>query len=118
MLDFDQREQIAERGALIAEIMFLGYMVNSHTTYCVFVDFSGHVDSMSVEIAKSKNLFNEKIASTDFYTKYADDEHPWKVTTLDVLKAKRDHLKYILEEGEIDLGGMQAVHETVVTYDF
>jgi hypothetical protein len=118
MLDIDQQEQIAERGALIAEIMFLAYMVNSHTTYCVFADFSGHVDMMSIQIARSKDRYNDEIASTEFGTKYADKKQPWKVTPLGALKTKRDHLKHILDEGEINLEGMQAVRETVVTYDF
>ena len=116
-LDIEQQDQIAERGALIAEIMFLAYWVNSATGYCVFASFSGHVDTFEIEIAESKDAYHEKIASTEFYTRYAG-EQPWKIIPIDALRAKRDHLNAILETGEIDPSGMDVIRHVVETYEF
>ena len=90
--DTEDQDAIAERGAIIAEIMLLSYWVNCSTEYCVFADFSGHVDLFSIEIAESKDRYNERIASTSFYTNYSG-EPLRKITPLDSLLAKRDHLK-------------------------
>lgn len=117
MLDINEQDACAEYAALIAEVMFLSYWVNTTTEYCVFADFSGHVDSFSIEIAKSKNDYLNKIASTAFYTKYAG-EQTWKITSPDLLRAKIDHLKHILETEEIDVSGMEVVREVVETYEF
>ncbi|KIC42209.1 hypothetical protein RA27_02095 [Ruegeria sp. ANG-R] len=116
-LDLDEQDLVAERGAIIAEIMMLAYWVNSTTEYCVFAEFSGHVDHFRVEIARSKDAYYDKIASTEFYTRYSGDES-WKITPMDHLRAKRDHLKHILDHCEIDVAGMDAVQRTTETYNF
>lgn len=115
--DIDAQDKIAERGALIAEIMLLSYWVNSATEYCVFAEFSGHVDSFSVKIAPTKERYNEEVASTDFYTRHAGDQ-PHKIVEVDWLKGKRDHLKSLLDGCEIEDLGMDEVTTFVTTYEF
>ena len=114
MKDYDE---INERSSLIAEIMLLSYLVNSETDFCVFAEFSGHVDSFVVRIMKSKSLYNDEIAATEFYTKYSGDQ-PWKITSLDILKAKRDHLKYILDNNNIAWHDMEPIRKIITTYQF
>ena len=118
MMDIEEQEKRAEYLKLMAEISYLAVAVNEFTPYCVFLDFSGHVGSMSIEIAKSKEQYNERIASTEFYSKYHDAKSPRKVVENSFLMGKRDHLKSIMEEGEIPCEAMTAVQEIVTTYEF
>ena len=93
---------------LILEIMFLAYAVHEQTEYCVFINFSGHVDSLEIQICPSKDEYQTKIASTHFYTKkYHNEDNGW-------LKSKRDHLLQILKDGEIDVSGMDQEIEQIV----
>lgn len=116
-MDVDEQERIAAKGAIIAEIMLLAYWVNSATDYCVFVDYYGHVDSFMVKIAKSKERYNEELASTEFYTRHTDEDTR-KFVPIDWLKVKRDHLKSLLDGCEIEDLGMDEVSTIVTTYEF
>lgn len=52
---------------LMGEVMALAYLVNETTDYCVFTHFAGHVDTLEVEVAKSKDDFKTKIFKSEFY---------------------------------------------------
>jgi 2-keto-4-pentenoate hydratase/2-oxohepta-3-ene-1,7-dioic acid hydratase in catechol pathway len=43
-----------EKTKLIQEIIFLAMLVQERNGHCVFVNFSGHVESMDISIRKSK----------------------------------------------------------------
>jgi len=60
---------INEKNKLIAELVLLSMEVQEKTGHAVFVRFYGHVETMDIEIAKSKDDYIEKIASSDFSTK-------------------------------------------------
>lgn len=103
---------------LLTEIAHLAIRINQRTNYAVFFDYSGHVESVSIEICESKERYNSRIASTEFLAKYVDEKHPWKEVDNAFLLAKRDHLKSILESGDIPIGDMEPIQEVVTTYEF
>lgn len=96
-----------ERDLLVLEVMALAYAVDRLTEFAVFIDYSGHVGSCRVEIARSKCLYQERLASTEFYVsgRYQEDGLGW-------LKAKRDHLRSIAETHDIDTSAMEVLAAT------
>lgn len=46
------------------------YLIDLHNSEvcCVFIDFSGHVDWLRIEIAESKDLYMRKLYSKTVYT--------------------------------------------------
>ena len=106
---------MTEKDKLILEIMGLAYLVQRETEYAVFIDYSGHVDRLEIEIVESADRYQNKLSSASFYPNkldwYTDDPLAW-------LKVKRDHLTHIIEHGEIDTGAMEAIVEQTVSYVF
>jgi len=101
-----------DRTKLMIEIMALAYLVQVHTDYAVFIDYSGHVDSLAIKVVESADRYENEIVSTEFYVKkYHDDTLGW-------WKAKRDHLLNIVETGEVDTSEMDEVVEQIVSYEF
>lgn len=101
-----------DRNKLVIEIMALAYLVQVHTDYAVFINYSGHVDSLEISIRESAANYIKKITSTEFYVeKYRDDAFGW-------LKSKRDHLLSIIKTGEVDTSEINEVLETIVHYEF
>lgn len=101
-----------ERNKMMIEIMALAYLVQVHTDYAVFIRYSGHIDNLEIEIVESADRYQNKIASSEFYTeKYHQDDLGW-------WKAKRDHLLKIIETGDVDVSEMNETLETIATYDF
>lgn len=111
-------EQQDERDKIILEVMGLGYLINRTTDYCVFVDYSGHVDNMRIEICESKSRYNDQVAFSNFKCGYLEtltetmqDPNGW-------LKMKRDMLKEIAAKGEVDTSGMMREVEHVYHHYF
>ena len=102
-----------EKHMLILEIIALGYTVDSQTDYCVFIYYMGHTKHVDISIAKSADRYNDKILSTDFYT---DNHH--NEGEIGYYKAKRDHLKQILKNGEIDYGAMERTSTEIFDHYF
>lgn len=55
-----------EKTEIIEELTKLAVRVNDETDYCVFVRLSGHVDWFGVEVKRSKQAFNEELATFEF----------------------------------------------------
>jgi hypothetical protein len=114
--ELNEGEIMTEKDKLILEIMTLAYAVDQNTEYCVFMDFYGHVGNgqLMIKITESIANYHNEIASTEFYLngKYQKDDG------LDWLRCKRDHLKHILDEHEIDAGGMVEHSRCFVEYAF
>jgi len=88
-----------EKDKLICEIIQLAYLVNEHTEFCTFIRFSGHVDSIDIEIRASKENWQSEILRTEFYTEV--DKYRTVKDPLAFLKAKRDILAHILKDEDI-----------------
>lgn len=52
----------------VSELLVLANRVHRETDYCVFIDFSGHVDGLRISVAESKKHYGVKIHSWNFYT--------------------------------------------------
>lgn len=94
----------------MAEIGYLAYVVNAETEYCVFFEYSGHVDLIRIQICESKERYNTEVASTEHYSSDGGKE-AWLI-------AKIKHLKHILETGEIDFERMKRTVREVSSYQF
>ncbi len=105
--------EATELDLLVLEIMALAYAVDRLTDYAVFVDYSGHIEQLSVKIVESKDSWQTEIASTKFYIngKCKTNYEGW-------LNAKRDHLMHIVETHEVDIDAMKAVVTQTVEYAF
>lgn len=105
-----------ERQLLIMEIMSLAFAVHESTEYCVFIDFSGHVNSLEISIRESVERYQNKVCDTEVYSVYKEY---YDIGEADAhLKAVRDILKKILKDGEVPYGEMERQIEEVVTYIF
>ena len=119
---FETEEMKEERIRLIMQIFALGYLVQEHTDYCVFMNFSGHVDSFEIDIRESKERYNNEVCRASFKTKF-DSYFDYKNENsegnrLAWLKAKRDVLKEILETGDIPYSEMEEYIEKEYKYNF
>lgn len=114
----DDKERKDEYLKLMAEIAYLAFAVNVFTDYCVFFDYSGHVENVRIDIAKSKVDYSDTILSTTFYTKYEDKEYSFREFNITHLMVKRDHLLYILENHDLPYHDLTPVHHMTTTYDF
>ena len=94
-MDYIRRDE--KRALLIAEAMFLAYMINKETDWCVFLDYSGHVDSISIEIARSKEDYLTRIAGTEFYAIELEKNVGLERDPDAFLRAKVAQLKSLLE---------------------
>lgn len=107
MVDLTEEQQ-QERDKLIIECMALGYAVNRYTEYCTFVDFSGHVDSISIRICPNKNRFNDEIATSEFNIKGKyQNESGFLMEPNKWLQMKRDMLREILETKSVPTEHME-----------
>lgn len=78
---------------LITEIIYLSLLVNSHTDYCVFIRFSGHVSQFGIEITETKERYNDIITNDELHYKNVSEKE---------LRAIKDNLTSILDGGEIN----------------
>jgi len=107
-----------ERIKLILEIFTLGYLIQDQTDYCVFMDFSGHVDSFSIDIRKSKKNYQIKVCETELQDRFLELYYKDKNDHLNYLKSRRDVLKSILENHEIPYEEMTEHIEQIRSYSF
>ena len=95
----------------VLEIMNLAYLVQSETEYGVFIHFSGHVDNLAIKITESKDNWQDKVATSEFYTARATDSR-----LNDIIAT----LKAFLEDsdGNIPYDHLRAVERIEIDYKF
>lgn len=105
-----------ETAKLVGDITTLGAMVNMFTDFCVFIRFSGHVDTIDVTIAASKDDYNKNIVkgNYDLPTKkgYGDKEE----SLFKTLNRIKYQLKKILRDHKIDYSKLDYEEEVVRHY--
>jgi len=104
------------RDDLVIRAMALAHMVNQYTNYCVFIHYSGHVQSLEIVIAQSKKEFSERVLQTEFYTIYK--EFADKGNSEAEILAKIEILKRILQEREIPFDELTYSEELIREYTF
>jgi len=101
------------RDDLVIRAMALAHMVNQYTNYCVFIHYSGHVQSIDIRICPSKKRFTETALSTEFYTAYKELSGPDAE-----IQASIDVLAKILKDGEIPFDDLEYTEQLVKEYTF
>ena len=107
-------EERQEYHRLYLEIAYLCLLVNLHTTYCVFFEYSGHVWNTSIRIKKSKQDYQTDVADTEFRVGRDPVKYPWG--PIDWLTRKRDILKEILETNDVPVDQLE--REVIQTYAY
>ena len=111
-------EQQDQRDKLILECMALGYLINRTTEYAVFVNLSGHIDSLEIHICRNKIYgYNDELVRTEF--KLDGKYERWDLENANQwLEMKRDMLKQIAETRDIPYAEMQQEAETIYHHYF
>ena len=105
-----------ERQRLIVEVMTLAFAVHENTDYCVFIDFSGHVNSCSISIRESKERWQNNVCETELSTAISFYRSAGEIDSY--LKAAKDVLTQILKDGEIPYEMLTRHVDTVYNYTF
>lgn len=115
-------EQTDKEARLIMKAMNLAYLVQARTSYCVFINYSGHVDSLDISIRESREKYNNELAKSHIYGWESYYEHYKKYTTKKdknaSIKAKIDLLKSILTNHEIDYSMCEREEQINYNYSF
>ncbi|MGM1048358.1 MAG: hypothetical protein ACQEXX_19775 [Bacillota bacterium] len=85
---------VNETARLLGEVQMLAFLVNEHTEYAVFTAFQGHVKEWSLRICVSKDRFNERLTSDEFYVnhnRWGDPIQKLKTMKLQLRKILRDN---------------------------
>lgn len=78
-----------EVSQLVMKAMFLAFLINQQTGYCVFITFSGHVADIDIDIRKSKEEYEKHVVQTSFYTSLRDYQKP------------KEHVKFIQDKLQV-----------------
>lgn len=100
---------VSYKAKLMAEVMLLAMQVQEETGHAVFIRFSGHVDSINIEITESQDNWQNKLADSTFSTK---SEY-----TIERLEKVKETLLGFLEEG-VDTEQLDYWVEEVYHYTF
>lgn len=94
----------------LAEIMYLGMMINTRTEYCIFINIAGHVDQVEVNIRESKEEYDVEIARCQQYYDATDTE-----ARLDgIIKVLAD----VLETKVVDYEAFSSYYVEIKKYTF
>lgn len=80
-----------EKVKLMSEIIMLSMQLQEESEHVVFVRFSGHVDSMDIDVVQSKSNYSDKLARSTFSTK-GD-------TSLERMQQVKEQFLEFLDEG-------------------
>lgn len=76
------------------ELVYLAKLVEDNTDYCVFINYSGHVDRLEIEICESKLEYQKRVTEAAIKTNYRFDKKQFGEI--------KKMLTGILDYGEID----------------
>ena len=105
--------------ALFGKLASLSLVVNLYTDYCVFFNYSGHVNGVDLHITPTKNDYNNRIARSEFHAKwpelgrdvYGDDR-------LSDMKERVAIMERILSDAKIPTDMMSEVENITITHEF
>jgi hypothetical protein len=101
--------------AKVQELIGLAMKVQETTEYCVFIQFSGHVNNLEIDISKSKKNYKDRVIESEFRTDgpYVTKEHFERR-----YKEIKGFLVNILKKGKIDYEHDSVWKEERVEYDY
>lgn len=98
-----------EKAKLLAEIMYLAAVANFETNRCVFLDMSGHVDTLRISVRQDKEMYQNELAKSEMSLKpmklIEDDPkllEEWKAEFIKKLINTCDMLKSFIEAENVD----------------
>jgi hypothetical protein len=97
---------------LLGEIQTLAYMVNAFTEYCVFVRFSGHVDQIEVDVARTKSDYLDKVVNGQTYLSQDSSDEKNMIR----LRKIKTELRKILRKNKVDYSRLNYEVEEVRHY--
>ena len=100
--EVEYRGPVVERERLVVRLMHLAYMVHENTDYCVFINFSGHIDRIEISIRESMKNWQTKVLEAEIQNKFNEIYSETKDAHLAALRAKVAVLEQILKDGEVD----------------
>lgn len=103
---------------LVIKILHLAYLVNRMTDYCVFINFSGHVNSLGIDIAESKKEWMTNVLQVEFSTCYKAWRDKNAPPLIAELEARAEILEHILTDHEIPFDDMNYEEEYSRIYSF
>ncbi len=109
---------IEEAKKLTCDAFALALLINEHTEYCVFANYSGHVDNFEIRFAESKTNYLANIFSTELKTGFEKLYKENPDDKLSYLKAQIEIMKRVLDEGEIPYEELEEHIEQIVSYTF
>lgn len=91
---------------LISDILLLGVQAHYRTKRCVFVEFHGHVNDLTVRVRKSTKEYQTELTCTSImlepYPFYDNDQRKaFEQEVIEKLQATKQHLETLLENGDI-----------------
>lgn len=107
----------AQERDVAMKMLHLAYLVQAETDYCVFIRYSGHVNNLEIEIAESKERWQNKILQADVYDAYSvlvKDRPSWLAS----MEAKVSVLERIIRENEIPYEDCDVEEYMVERYSF
>lgn len=110
-------EERREYHRLYVELAYLSMLVNLHTDYCVFFDYSGHVWNVSIRIRRSKKAYNEEVADSEFRV-MKDPSQSYGWYGIGHMRKKRDIMREILETNDVPIGLLDREVIEVYAYSF
>lgn len=96
---------VPTKEALIAEILYLATVVNFRTNRCVFVDMSGHVDTLHISVRESKKVYQIELAKSetslvpmDYIKDNPEELAKWHDKLIEKLTTTRDVLESFITD--------------------
>jgi len=86
---------------LVVKVLYLAYLVNARTEFCVFASFFGHVDQLSIRVAASKENYQAEVMRSETSLRYGQYRRDGETSLVAELKAKVGVLEQILQTHEI-----------------
>lgn len=109
--ELDEKTQAfrIEKAKLLAEIMYLATVANFETNRCLFLDMSGHVDTLRISVRQDKEMYQNELATSEISLKpmklIEDDPkllEEWNAEFIKKLINTRDTLKSFIKAENVD----------------
>ena len=90
-IGYEAKAEFEKLKAVIARLAVLTLEVNAQTPYAVFLDISGHVGTLMIDVGKDKDKeYGSKLFEEEFYFQY-----DYELTDADEYNAEDEKLHYI-----------------------
>ena len=109
-----------EETRLVIRVLYLAYLVQRLTKFCVFIQFSGHVNQLEIDVRESKEHWQQEALRSEFQAAYDAQRSSLELMSIHLadLKSKVDVLERILTEQAIPFDDLESETETIEHFYF